>query len=75
MVADYLASHMLTPGPVFSRLDRLLPIGPTPKGASRYTHTLALSIEAVCVMPVRGWQYFWSVGPFDNENESELRRF
>ena len=45
-------------GPVFGRLDRLLPIGPRAEGGpALHQRKLKLSMEAVCVVPVWGPQY------------------
>ena len=62
-------------GPAFSRLDRLLPIGPRAEGGpALHVRKLTLCIEAVCVVPARGPQYFQNVGPDVDENQSEIRR-
>jgi len=57
MVVTRALKLYLLPGPAFSRLNRLLPIGPRAT-LTTSLRKLTLSIEAVCVVPARGPQFF-----------------
>jgi len=65
---------LLQTGPDFSRLDRLLPIGPRAKGGPTLRlQTYAFNRKCLCSAGA-GPTVFLGVGPVAIENKNELRR-